>query len=317
MEADRLLVPGVFRWRQKTVFCHDFIRKFPKDYDTVVMIGAAICPVGNARESRWPGRLQQKCTKKEDKKSVLLGAVIGDIAGSRFEFRNYKKKTGYHLMTGKCFFTDDSVMLIAVAKAMMESAPSFFNLAENAVSDMQQLGRRYPDAGYGGKFYEWIFSDSPKSYGSYGNGAAMRVGGCGQAARSLSEAKRFSKAVTEITHSHPEAIKGAEATTVAVYLANEGESLREIRKVIETEYYSLDFTLDSIRKKYRFDVSCQGSVLQALEAFFESVDFEDAIRNAISIGGDSDTIAAICGSIAGAYYGIPQELEEQTLTYQI
>ncbi|MFR3037033.1 MAG: ADP-ribosylglycohydrolase family protein, partial [Blautia hydrogenotrophica] len=103
----------------------------------------------------------------------------------------------------------------------------------------------------------------------------------------------------------------------AVYLANEGESLREIRKVIETEYYSLDFTLDSIRKKYRFDVSCQGSVLQALEAFFESVDFEDAIRNAISIGGDSDTIAAICGSIAGAYYGIPQELEEQTLTYQI
>ena len=134
----------------------------------------------------------------------------------------------------------------------------------------------------------------------------MRVGPCGQAAESLSEAKSFSRTVTEITHNHPEALKGAEATATAVYLAKAGKSREEIREVIEREYYRIDFTLDSIRKNYRFDVSCQGSVPQALEAFFESLDFEDAVRNAISIGGDSDTIAAICGSIAGSYYGVPQ-----------
>lgn len=143
----------------------------------------------------------------------------------------------------------------------------------------------------------------------------MRVGPCGQAAESLSEAKSFSRTVTEITHNHPEALKGAEATATAVYLAKAGKSREEIREVIEREYYRIDFTLDSIRKNYRFDVSCQGSVPQALEAFFESLDFEDAVRNAISIGGDSDTIAAICGSIAGSYYGVPQKLEEAALPF--
>ncbi|WP_204246894.1 ADP-ribosylglycohydrolase family protein [Blautia sp. An249] len=257
----------------------------------------------------------QEMDKKDRKKSALLGAVIGDIAGSRFEFRNYKKKKDYHLITEKCFFTDDSVMSVAVAKGLMESAPSFAGLAENAANSMQQLGRRYPEAGYGGRFYNWIFSDNPQPYGSYGNGAAMRVGPCGQAAKSLSEAKSFSRTVTEITHNHPEALKGAEATATAVYLAKAGKSREEIREVIEREYYRIDFTLDSIRKNYRFDVSCQGSVPQALEAFFESLDFEDAVRNAISIGGDSDTIAAICGSIAGSYYGVPQKLEEAALTF--
>lgn len=253
--------------------------------------------------------------KNDGKKSALLGAIVGDIAGSRFEFNNYKKKTGYHLMSEKCFFTDDSAMSVAIAKAIMESAPSFSNLAENAIDEMRRIGRRYPDAGYGGKFYEWIFSERPKAYGSYGNGAAMRVGACGQAAKSLDEAKGLSKTVTEVTHSHLEAIKGAEATTVAVYLSKEGLSLHEIREAITSNYYPMDFTLDSIRKEYQFDVSCQGSVPQALEAFFESMDFEDAIRSAISIGGDSDTIAAICGSVAGCYYGVPQELEKTALAF--
>lgn len=253
--------------------------------------------------------------KNDGKKSALLGAIVGDIAGSRFEFNNYKKKTGYHLMSEKCLFTDDSAMSIAIAKAIMESAPSFSNLAENAIDEMRRIGRRYPDAGYGGRFYEWIFSERPKAYGSYGNGAAMRVGACGQAAKSLDEAKGLSKTVTEVTHNHLEAIKGAEATTVAVYLSKDGKSLHEIREAIISNYYPMDFTLDSIRKAYKFDVSCKGSVPQALEAFFESVDFEDAIRNAISIGGDSDTIAAICGSIAGTYYGVPQELEAAALRF--
>lgn len=247
--------------------------------------------------------------------SALLGAIIGDISGSRFEFNNYKKKNDYKLFSPKCCFTDDTTMSLAVAKALKESADGYEDLSEKVIENMQLIGRKYPDAGYGGTFYEWIFSEDPKPYGSWGNGAAMRVSACGQIAESLEEAKHLSKLVTEVTHDHPEAIKGAEATVAAIYMAKTGCPLDEIKRVIESEYYELDFTLDGIRKAYTFDVSCQGSVPQALEAFFESKDFEDAIRNAISIGGDSDTIAAICGSVAAAYYGVPDEIKEQALAY--
>lgn len=180
---------------------------------------------------------------------------------------------------------------------------------------MQRIGRPYPDSGYGGRFFNWMYSDNPQPYRSYGNGAAMRVSACGFVARSLEEAIELSKAVTEVTHNHPEGIKGAEATAVAVYMARTGSSILDIQDYINKHYYKIDFKLDDIRDTYEFNETCQDTVPQALEAFFESTDFEDAIRNAISIGGDSDTLAAITGGIAEAYYGIPADIRAAALEY--
>lgn len=244
----------------------------------------------------------------------MLGAIIGDIVGSRFEWNNNRSKQ-FEFLTYKCSVTDDSIMSLAIAKALLESKADYSDLSENAVKYMQEIGRHYPDCGYGGQFRKWIFSDDPKPYGSYGNGAAMRVSACGFVANSLEEAKQLSKAVTIVTHNHPEGLKGAEATAVAIFLARTGKSLFEIRDYITKNYYSLDFTLDGIRDNYEFNESCQDTVPQALEAFFESKNFEDAIRNAISIGGDSDTLAAITGGIAEAYYGIPTEIRKHALTF--
>jgi type I restriction enzyme M protein len=244
----------------------------------------------------------------------MLGAIIGDIVGSRFEWNNNRSKQ-FEFLTYKCSVTDDSIMSLAIAKALLESKADYSDLSENAIKYMQEIGRHYPDCGYGGQFRKWIFSDNPKPYDSYGNGAAMRVSACGFVANSLEEAKRLSKAVTIITHNHPEGLKGAEATAVAIFLARSGKSLLEIRDYITKNYYPLDFTLDVIRDSYEFNESCQDTVPQALEAFFESKNFEDAIRNAISIGGDSDTLAAITGGIAEAYYGIPTEIRKHALTF--
>lgn len=244
----------------------------------------------------------------------MIGAIIGDIVGSRFEWNNIKTKD-FDLFTAGCFFTDDSVMTIAVADALIRAKGNLDVLSEYAVESMQLIGRPFPDCGYGGSFYHWMYSDNPKPYGSYGNGAAMRVSACGFAAKSLEEAKALSKAVTEVTHNHPEGIKGAEATAVAIYLARSGYSIEEIQQHISTKYYPMDFTLDEIRDTYEFNETCQDTVPQALKAFFESLDFEDAIRNAISIGGDSDTLAAITGGIAEAYYGVPQDIKDKALNY--
>ena len=243
----------------------------------------------------------------------MLGAIIGDIVGSRFEWHNNKTKD-FELLTYRCFPTDDSVMSLAIAKAILESNDVGM-LSKNAVVYMQKLGNKYPNAGYGGHFSFWLTESDPNPYNSWGNGSAMRVSACGFAAKTLEEAKIFSKLVTEVTHNHPEGIKGAEATAVAIYLAKSGSSLIEIQDYINKNYYKIDFKLDDIREEYTFDVSCQGSVPQALEAFFESTSFEDAIRNAISIGGDSDTIAAITGGIAEAYYGIPTDIRKHALTF--
>lgn len=244
----------------------------------------------------------------------MMGAIIGDIAGSRFEASNHKSKD-FELFTPHCSVTDDSIMTLAIAKAILECRNNKESLGELAVEHMQALGRLYPYCGFGGLFIQWVFSDDPEPYNSYGNGAAMRVSPCGYAAGSLEEAKELSRRVTEVTHNHPEGLKGAEATTVAVYLANAGRDLLEIREYIHTHYYPMTFTLDGIRPTYRFQASCQESVPQALIAFFESTGFEDAIRNAVSIGGDSDTIAAIAGAVAGAYYGIPEEIREEALSF--
>lgn len=244
----------------------------------------------------------------------MIGAIIGDIVGSRFEWNNIKSKD-FEFLTYKCFPTDDSVMTLALAQALLVSKPDYSDLSKNAVECMQSVGRNYPDCGYGGGFRKWMFSDNPKPYNSYGNGAAMRVSAAGFAANSIEEAKEISKKITEVTHDHPEGIKGAEATAVAIYMAKTGSSLLEIRDYIDKNYYPMNFTLDGIRTTYKFNETCQDTVPQALMAFFESTDFEDAIRNAISIGGDSDTLAAICGGVAEAYYGVPSEIRKHALTF--
>ena len=244
----------------------------------------------------------------------MLGAIIGDIAGSRFEWNNHKSKD-FELMTYRCSVTDDSVMTLAVAKAIMQSRQNQTDLAKEATACMRRYGRRYPDAGYGGKFTRWIHHPYPKPYNSFGNGAPMRVSPCAYAAKTMEEALELADKVTAVTHNHPEGMKGAEAVTAAIFMALHGKSIPEIRDHINRHYYPMDFTLASFRDTYRFDVTCQGSVPQAIMAFLESEDFEDAVRNAVSLGGDSDTQAAIAGSIAEAYYGIPSDIRELALTF--
>lgn len=240
--------------------------------------------------------------------------MIGDTVGSRFEWNNCRSKN-FEFLSEKCFLTDDSIMTLAVGKAILEADGDIKALGKLAVHHMQKLGHLYPNYGYGGRFGIWLHSPDPQPYDSFGNGAAMRVSAAGFAARSLEEAKALSKAVTEVTHNHPEGIKGAEATTVAIFMAREGRSMEEIRQVITRDYYRIWFTLDAIRDDYEFNETCQRTVPQALEAFFESTSFEDAIRNAISVGGDSDTLAAITGGMAQAYYGIPDEIRARELTF--
>lgn len=244
----------------------------------------------------------------------MIGAIIGDIAGSRFEWFNHRSKD-FELLSPKCFFTDDSVMSLAICDALMKCTENFSDLSDQAVSSMQEVGRRYRHCGYGGSFFRWMYSNNPKPYNSYSNGAAMRVSGCGHVGTSINEVKQLSRSVTEVTHNHPEGLKGAEATATAVFLARTGKSINEIKNYIVKNYYSLDFTIDGIRETYKYNETCQDTVPQALEAFFESTDFEDAIRNAISIGGDSDTLAAITGSVAEAYYGVPTSIRKRAITF--
>ena len=245
----------------------------------------------------------------------MYGALAGDIIGSRFEFRNLKSKN-FELFTKYNSYTDDSVMTIAVAKALHESKKNEYrDLEKQLVFWMHEIGKKYPNCGYGGHFYLWIMNDGRRPYNSFGNGAGMRTSWCAWAASSLEEALELAKRCAAVTHDHPEGIRGAQAITAAAYLAREGKDKEEIRKHISDHFYPLDFSLDEIRDDYRFDVTCQGSCPQAIEAFLESSDFEDAIRNAVSIGGDSDTIAAMCGGIAEAYYGISDKMKEAVESY--
>jgi type I restriction enzyme M protein len=244
----------------------------------------------------------------------MLGAIIGDIAGSRFEFDNIRSKD-FDLLAEDCNVTDDSIMTIAVAKAILACNGDWEQLGYNAVKYMREIGRKYPHCGFGGMFRRWMFSEQPEPYNSYGNGAAMRVSPCGFIARTEKEAILLSRKVTEVTHNHPEGLKGAEAVSVAIFMARNGAAKKEIKERIEKDYYALNFTLDSIRETYQFNETCHGTVPQAIEAFLESVSFEDAVRGAISIGGDSDTLAAITGSIAEAHYGVPSEIKSRALSY--
>lgn len=264
----------------------------------------------------------------------MLGVFIGDIAGSRFEFDNIKTKK-FEFFTPDCLVTDDSIMSLAVAKAIMQTwqdfktqakkgdehrpgpldHPDFLStLALNTRKAMQDLGRQFKSS-YGTHFLRWIHSDHPKPYNSFGNGAAMRVSAVAYIARNEQELLQLAETVTAITHNHPEGIKGAKATALAIYLALQGCGKAIIRERINAEYYPLNFTIDEIRPTYQFDESCQGTVPQAIQAFLESESFEDAIRIAVSVGGDSDTLAAITGSIAEVYYPIPAAMKKAAFAY--
>ena len=242
----------------------------------------------------------------------MYGAIFGDIVGSIYEFNNHRDKE-FRLFTTDCFATDDSIMSLCVGKAVMDSFDGngwdYDKLSELAREYMQDIGQHYPDCGYGGNFYYWIMEHQTEPYNSFGNGAAMRVTACGEVARNIEEAEALAEAVTRVSHNHPEGIKGAKAVAVAIFLAKKRVHKSDILDYIRKNYYpdyafmAKGFDCDSIRKTYQFNETCQDTVPQALECFFEASDFEDAIRNAISIGGDSDTIAAITGSVAEAYFG--------------
>ncbi|MGM9614790.1 MAG: ADP-ribosylglycohydrolase family protein [Oscillospiraceae bacterium] len=232
----------------------------------------------------------------------MIGAIIGDIVGSRYEFDNIKTKK-FPLFSEMCMFTDDTVMTVAVANALLQSRQTHRSFSDTLTEQLRSYGSKYPHVGYGRRFHDWLEEDDTAPYNSLGNGSAMRVSPCGLIAKTLNEALFLAKESAEVTHNHPEGIKGAQAVAAAIFLARTGKSKEEIRDHITRYFYPLNFTLDEIRPAYSFNETCPGSVPQAIEAFLESVNFEDAIRNAVSIGGDSDTIAAIAGSIAWSYYG--------------
>ena len=236
----------------------------------------------------------------------LCGAMAGDIIGSFYEF-NATKKYDFYLFTPFSKFTDDTVMTVANADWLITG--------DSLLGVMQDYGNRYPHAGYGGMFRTWLREDEPKPYNSFGNGSAMRVSPVGWAFDTLEKTLEAAKESAKITHNHPEGIKGAQATAVCIFMARTGKSKQEIKEYIENTFgYNLNRTCDEIRPDYHFDVTCQGSVPESIIAFLESTDFESAVRLAVSLGGDADTMGAITGGIAEAYYGgVPEYIRKEVL----
>lgn len=251
----------------------------------------------------------------------MLGALIGDVVGSQFEFKNFKSKK-FILFTNNCHPTDDSLMTLAIAEALLLSHGDETVLAELTERSMKRIARKHPGVGWGYWFHEWVMGNNPTKPYSLGNGAGMRISPVGWVAEGEEEVKRLSRIVTEITHGHPEGLLGAEAIAMAIFLARTGVPKDEIYRRMITDYYpEIDtFTLDKIRPNYEIDdrgmwVTCRGSIPQALRAFFEAESFEDTLRCAVSIGGDADTITAMAGSVAEAYYGVPMWMEDKVLEY--
>lgn len=248
----------------------------------------------------------------------MLGAIIGDVCGSVYEFNNDKRVEKIQLFRDRVFPTDDSVMTVAVAKALVDSRGRSDRAKKDLLIDsMHYYGRLFPHAGYGETFKTWLKDYHRNPYNSWGNGSGMRVAAVGWLYDTLEKTLHVAKLTAEVTHNHPEGIKGAQAIAAAIFMARTGKSKEEIRDYVEQNFYKLDFTLDEIRPYYGFDVSCQGSCPQAIEAFLEGENFEDVIRKAISIGGDSDTIAAMAGAIAEAFYGIPKEMADQAFAVMV
>lgn len=245
----------------------------------------------------------------------MLGAILGDIVGSPYEFdhNNYKHKD-FPLLSEKSHFTDDTVMTAAVAVGLIDGKGLPERTFCAVQHEMRFWGREYPHAGYGGMFRRWLHAENPKPYGSFGNGSAMRVSAAGWLFDTLDKTLEMAKVTAEVTHNHPEGIKGAQATAAAIFLARTGHSKPEIKRYVEQTFgYDLNRTCDEIRPTYHHVETCQETVPEAIIAFLESVSFEDALRNAVSLGGDSDTLACITGGIAEAFYGMPQELRDETV----
>lgn len=244
----------------------------------------------------------------------MYGAILGDIIGSPYEFDLGRKTKKFPLFSWRSTFTDDTVMTLAVAQALLDAQPGEEpeKTAGRVVASMQRFGKAYPGAGYGMLFSSWLDQENPKPYGSFGNGSAMRVSAVGWLYPDLDTVRRMARLTAQVTHNHPEGIKGAEATASAIFLARTGSTKAEIRAYIETQFhYDLSRTCDEIRPGYHHVESCQQTVPEAITAFLEGQSFEDVIRTAVSLGGDCDTLTCIAGSMAEAFYGIPEPLKEQ------
>lgn len=238
----------------------------------------------------------------KDKRISLMGAICGDIIGSTHEFRP-KKSTKFQLVPSRSFYTDDTVMTCAVAEWLMTG--------KDLVSLMQEWGRRYPNLGYGGMFYSWLRSPNPQPYNSFGNGSAMRVSPVGWFASSMEECLRLARESAEVTHNHPEGVRGAQAVAASIFLSRFGKSKEEIKEYIQITFgYDLGRTCDSIRESYTFNETCQGSVPESIICFLESHNYESSVRLAVSLGGDADTMADMAGAIAAAFY---QEIPDKIM----
>ena len=245
----------------------------------------------------------------------MFGAILGDIIGSAYEFDAYNcKSKDFPLFSRRSTFTDDTVMTLAVADALMKVTPEDDDdvIRAQLVRSMQAIGRHYPCCGYGGRFIGWMFSDHPQPYNSCGNGSGMRVSSAGWFYDDLDTVLRMAKLTADVTHNHSEGIKGAQSIAAAIFLARTGKSKADIKAYVEQQFgYDLDRTCDEIRPTYHHVETCQKSVPEAIIAFPEGTDYEDVIRTAVSIGGDSDTIADMAGAIAEAFYGMPEELKQE------
>ena len=241
----------------------------------------------------------------------IIGAICGDIIGSIYEFDSIKTKD-FELFHPRSIFTDDTVMTLAIANWLCED----MNSKDVLIKNLKYFGNRYPNAGYGRSFSKWLRQDSPEAYGSWANGSAMRVSPCAWVGNTLKEVQDLAYMSAVVTHNHPEGIKGALATGDAIYLARTGAGKDKIKNHVEKEYgYDLNRSVDEMRPSYSFDVSCAGSVPESIICFLDAEGFEDAIRNAVSLGGDADTQAAIAGSIASAYWDVPQEISAEAINH--
>ena len=244
----------------------------------------------------------------------MFGAILGDIIGSPYEFDMGDKTKAFPLFSETSNFTDDTVMTIAVAEAFMDAPDDDAIIHKRLVESMQKWGHRYPYAGYGVRFCAWLESSNPQPYNSWGNGSAMRVSSVAWLFNNLDTVRRMARLSAEVTHNHPEGIKGAEATASAIFLGRTGHTKTQIKAYIEESFgYDLDRTCDKIRPNYHHVESCQKTVPEAIIAFLEGESFEDVIRTAVSLGGDCDTLTAIAGSIAEGFYGVPEELKQECI----
>lgn len=249
------------------------------------------------------------------KRDVLLGAIIGDVVGSRFEINNNKYGKEFEFFNKFCRFTDDTVMTLAVANAFLDINEIDDDLEKSVINSMVEVGTKYPKCGYGHSFYRWLISDKHEPYKSFGNGSAMRISSVGVIAKNINQIKKYSSIITNVSHNHPDSINGSEAVAVSIYMSLNGNTKEEIKQFIEDNYFRINDLKNNEMSIKDFHINCVETVKQALSSFLNSNDFEDAIRNAISLGGDSDTLASITGGIAAAYYGIPETICNEVLNY--